>query len=76
MTNLRNGLAALPAGPLGMQLAALRANIDELAQKLGDQYRGTDEPMNRAEQLSAAIQRLEWALERHRVRSRSAAVGA
>ena len=72
MTNLRNGLALSRFGSLDVQLAALRADIDELARSFSDEYDEDSEPVQRAEQLSAAIQRLEWALERQRHRRRFA----
>jgi hypothetical protein len=76
MTNLRGELAQLPPGALHAHLAALRVNIDDLTQVLGHEYGGDNEAVQRAEQLSAAIQRLEWALARQGLRSRSATVGA
>jgi hypothetical protein len=75
MTHLRSPLAQLPPGALDAQLAALRINIDDLTQILGDEYGGDNEAAHRAEQLSAAIQRLEWALARHELRSRCSTAG-
>lgn len=58
-----------------VELATLRCNVDEFARSLGGAYGDGHEAVQRAEQLSAAIQRLEWALARKPPRSRSAAAG-
>jgi ribosome-associated translation inhibitor RaiA len=56
-------LDALPSGALDAQLATLRTNIDDLTRSLDDEYGANNEAVHRAEQLSAAIQRLEWRLK-------------
>jgi hypothetical protein len=61
---------------LDIQLAQLRASIDALTRDLSAKHGENNEPVQRAEQLSAAIQRLEWALARQQPRTRSAAAGA
>ena len=58
-----------------VKLARLRSNVDDFAITLGGEYGENHEAVHRAEQLSAAIQRLEWALARQRPRSRSAVTG-
>ena len=76
MTSLRSGLAHLHFhGTVDVHLAALRADIDDFSRRLGSEYGEGNEVVQRAEQLSAAIQRLEWALARQRPRSRSASAG-
>jgi hypothetical protein len=44
----------------------LRADVDLLAAKFRSEAGDNDESAQRAEQLSAAIQRLEWALARRK----------
>ncbi len=50
---------------LTAELAALRSSLDLLAARFRDRYRSDPEVAERTEQVSAAIQRLEWALARH-----------
>ena len=59
-------------GAIDTQLAMLRADVDRLTRSLGNEYGEDNEAALRAEQLSAAIQRLEWALQRQRPRRRTA----
>jgi hypothetical protein len=75
MTNDRgsNWLAQVPLKALAVELTRLRTDFDSLAIR-PDAEADTD-IVNRAEQVSAAIQRLEWALERQLPRSRSASSG-
>ena len=63
-------------GPIDTQLAMLRADVDQLARCLGHEYGEDNEAASRAEQLSGAIQRLEWALQRQGARRRPAAAAA
>jgi hypothetical protein len=57
-------VAQKPSRSLPQDLADLRAEMDHLAKRLARE-RGTDgESTLRAEQISHAIQRLEWALDR------------
>ena len=64
------------SGTLNVQLTMLRAHIDELARSLANDYGESDETTLRAEQLSAAIQRLEWALQRQKTRRGAATIAA
>ena len=76
MTNFRGGLTAPRfGGSIGEHLAILRGDIDEFTRTLSVEYGEDNEAAQRAEQLSAAIQRLEWALARQRPRSRTAMAG-
>jgi hypothetical protein len=61
-------LAHLQPSVLAHDLASLRVGVDRLAAKLCSEGGESDEASQRAEQLSAAIQRLEWALERRKLR--------
>lgn len=58
---------------LSSDLALLRARFDEFAAK--SQLEREIEVTERAQQVSAAIQRLEWAIARQRPRSRAASSG-
>ncbi|HEX5228485.1 MAG TPA: hypothetical protein VFW44_12275 [Bryobacteraceae bacterium] len=49
---------------LPSELAALRSEFDRLTYRFTLAWGGENEAAQRAEQLSAAIQRLEWALAR------------
>jgi hypothetical protein len=49
---------------LSLELANLRRDVDWLAVRFADEYGNQDEAAQRAEQLAAAILRLEWALSR------------
>ena len=51
---------------LAQELANLRVDVDGLAQSLKTDQGETAEVTIRAEELSAAIQRLEWAVTRIR----------
>jgi hypothetical protein len=53
---------------LSAELAHLRGDIDGLAARFSNEYGGDNEAVERAEQLAAAIQRLEWALARQQLR--------
>ncbi len=55
-----------PAGQRSLKgvLAGLRAEMDGLAVRLARERGLASQPTVRAEQISHAIQRLEWALER------------
>lgn len=57
-------LATLEPSVLAGELAALRNRVDLLAARFRDRYRDDPEVIERTEQVSAAIQRLEWALSR------------
>jgi hypothetical protein len=50
--------------PLAELLARLRAEMDGLTIRLTRERGGASQATIRAEQISHAIQRLEWALER------------
>jgi hypothetical protein len=50
--------------PLAELLARLRAEMDGLTIRLARERGGASQATIRAEQISHAIQRLEWALER------------
>ena len=64
MAPLRSGLAQLHSGALTAELAELRAEVDRLTFRFTLAYGGDHEAAQRAEQLAASIQRLEWALAR------------
>ena len=68
-----NWLAHLPLRALAVELTRLRTDFDNLATR-PDAVAGTD-VVNRAEQVSAAIQRLQWALKTRLPRCRSASSG-
>jgi len=55
-------LADLDSSTLIAELASLRSGIDGLTITLRDKHGVDNEAALRAEQVSAAIQRLEWAL--------------
>jgi hypothetical protein len=60
------------------ELRELRAHIDRLAVKFSKEYGSNSETLQRAEELSVAIQRLERALlqqQLEKISSDSAAVG-
>jgi hypothetical protein len=73
MTNLHGKMTAPGSGGLRMQLAELRGRVDGLAARFNEEYGGSNEAAQRAEQLAAAIQRLEWALGRQQSRKASEA---
>lgn len=75
MTNLKSRISRLHWSVLGRELAQLRGDVDGLAARFSSEYGGSNEAVQRAEQLAAAIQRLEWALSRQQVRKMTAAVG-
>jgi hypothetical protein len=75
MTNPRKGISQLHWSVLSTQLAGLRGEADGLAARFTNEYGAGDEATQRAEQLGAAIQRLEWALSRQQSRKMSAASG-
>lgn len=58
------------------ELADLRRDVDGLAARFGSEYGESNEAAQRAEQLAAAVQRLEWALARQQLRTMSAAASA
>lgn len=60
---------------LAGELSALRTSLDSLAGRFRDRYRTDPEVAERTEQISAAIQRLEWALARHQRASMCAGSG-
>jgi chromosome segregation ATPase len=76
MTSLRNKIARLHWSVLRNELAELRGDVDGLAARFNNEYGGGNEAAQRAEQLAAAIQRLEWALARQHLRRLSAVSGA
>jgi hypothetical protein len=76
VTNLKSGLVHLHGSALNSELATLRASVDELGAAFVDKYGQSDEVVQRTEALSAAIQRLEWAISRQQLRRMSAASGA
>lgn len=63
------------SGAIDAQLVKLRTTIDDFARRPGDEHGESNEAALRAEPLSAAIQRLEWALARQPSRSRHAIAG-
>jgi len=76
MTNPRNSYSRLHWSVLSTELADLRGDVDGLTARFTDEYGGSNEAAQRAEQLAAAIQRLEWALARQRLRKMSVAAGS
>ena len=70
-----NRMVQLHWSALSNELAELRSDVAGLAHRFGSEYGGGTEPAQRAEQLVAAIQRLEWALARQQSRCMSAAAG-
>lgn len=64
MSPLRSGIAQLHSNALTAELAELRAEVDRLTFRFTLAYGGDNEAAQRAEQLAASIQRLEWALAR------------
>jgi hypothetical protein len=76
MTNLRNRISRLHWSVLSAELADLRGDVDGLAARFTNEYGRANETTQRAEQLGAAIQRLEWALSRQQSRKLSAASSA
>ena len=76
MTNLKGGLIHLHWGTLTTELGTLRAGVDELRASLSGKYGPSHEIVQRTEGLSAAIQRLEWAISRQQLRGMSATSGA
>jgi hypothetical protein len=75
MIDLRNKIARLHWSVLSHELAALRGDVGGLATRFSNEYGVSNEAAQRAEQVAAAIQRLEWALARQHMRSLSAASG-
>jgi hypothetical protein len=76
MTNLKSGLVHLHWSTLTSELGTLRASVDALGVAFSGQYGQSDEVVQRTEALSAAIQRLEWAISRQQLRRMSARSGA
>ena len=76
MTHLKTRLVHLHWSALSNELSTLRASVDELGAEFNGRYGSSDEVAQRTEALSAAIQRLEWAVSRHESRRMSAAAGA
>jgi len=70
-----NRMVQLHWSELTNELADLRCDVAGLVQRFGSEYGGGTEPAQRAEQLVAAIQRLEWALARQQSRCMAAAAG-
>jgi len=68
-----NWLGHLPLKALVIELTRLRTDFDGLATR--PDAGAVADVVNRVEQVSAAIQGLEWALERQSPRSRSARSG-
>jgi len=64
MTGPGGAMSRLHWSVLSTELAHLRGDIDGLAARFSNEYGGGNEAVQRAEQLAAAIQRLEWALAR------------
>ncbi len=60
-------MSRLHCSVLSAELAHLRRDIDGLAARFSSEYGGSNEAVQRAEQLAAAIQRLEWALARQQL---------
>lgn len=73
MTNLNDSIARFHWRTLRTDLADLRGDMDGLALRFRLEYGGSNEAVQRAEQLAGAIQRLEWALARQMPRGLSAA---
>jgi hypothetical protein len=76
VTNLKSGLVHLHWSTLTTELGTLRASVDELGPAFSDKYGPGNEVVQRTEELSAAIQRLERAISRQQLRTMSAASGA
>ncbi len=68
-----DGLRRFPANPEKLldELAALRADLDALAGRLSGRYGEESAAAARAEQASASVQRLEWALAKPQARRKS-----
>ncbi len=66
MTQTNIELAHLDSSMLVDELAAIRNYIDGLTATLREEHGDDDQAALRAEQVSGAIQRLEWALCRKR----------
>ncbi len=77
-TKAIDGLRSCPPNPgtLIDELAALRAELNTLAVRLGDHYGAESHAALRAEQASAAVQRLEWALAKPQATRKSAYAAA
>jgi hypothetical protein len=76
MSNPRSRISRLHWSVLSAELANLRGDVDGLAARFTNEYGGGNETAQRAEQLGAAIQRLEWALSRQQSRKLSAAAAS
>lgn len=78
MTRVKGRLAHLHWSALATELAILRASIDGLVAKFSNEYEypGNAELVQRAQQVSAAIQHLERALARQQLLEMSGASGA
>jgi hypothetical protein len=61
---------------LTVELRELRAHVDGLAVRFSKEYGSNSEALERAEELSVAIQRLERALLQQQLQRISAASGA
>jgi len=75
MTNSKSGWVHLHWSALSTELGALRENVDALGADYIGKYGSGAEVAQRAEALSAAIQRLEWAISRQQLQRMSAGAG-
>jgi hypothetical protein len=73
MTNRDTTNSQLHWSALSTELARTRCDVDGLAARFALEYGSNSEAVDRTEQLSAAIQRLEWAISRLQLRKISAA---
>jgi hypothetical protein len=71
----RYNIARLHCSVLSTELADLRSDVDYLTVRFTREYGGNNEASERAQQLAAAIQRLEWALARQQLHSIPATPG-
>jgi hypothetical protein len=56
---------------LGDGIARAKGDFEQIADLIKTKYEQEDQVISRVEQVQAAIQRLEWALERARTESRA-----
>ena len=61
------GIARLHWSALSAELAELRSDVDYLSVRFTREFGGSNEASQRAQELAAAIQRLEWALARRQL---------
>lgn len=73
MTNRPTAISQLHWSVVSTELARVRSDVDGLAARFASEYGNYSEAVERAEQLSAAIQRLEWAISRLQLRKMAAA---